>query len=112
MKDGGFERHLRRITKTYQQRRDHAVEVINSSEQFDFSIPDGGMALWLKLKSPKAHILAEQCRQNDIYVQHEANFQLLEKYNTNQYIRLGFSGLNQEQFVAGFNRISNLISTY
>jgi len=115
MKDGGFERHLRKITRTYHQRRDHAVELINQSKTFEFHIPDGGMALWLKqLKclntlERNSHILAERCRQHDIYLQHEANFQLQAENNKNQFIRLGYSGLNEEMFEKGFNQILKLI---
>jgi GntR family transcriptional regulator/MocR family aminotransferase len=50
MLKGGFERHLRRTTRVNIQRRDHAVSVLKKYDYFEFDIPDGGMATWVKLK--------------------------------------------------------------
>ena len=62
------------------------------------------------MRQPKSHILAEQCRLQGVYLQHEANFQLLDNNNANRYIRVGYSGLDQNQFVTGFNKITTMIN--
>lgn len=111
MKSGGFERNLRRVTRQYQQRRDHAVELLNRLDCFDFSVPDGGMALWLKIKNKqvKASNLAEKVKSSSVYIQHEQSFLTTDLVSTitskdghhNEYIRLGYAGMNEEHFAEG-----------
>ena len=48
---GGFERHLRRMRRVYQERRDALVDALSAGRgaglPLDWGVPDGGMALWL-----------------------------------------------------------------
>jgi GntR family transcriptional regulator/MocR family aminotransferase len=109
MENGGFERHLRRTTRVNLQRRDHAVWVLKKHPCFEFDIPDGGMALWVKLKqgsdinqgAPSAESLAKKCQQMGIYIQHERQFQLNKKCQNDCFIRLGFAGMSENKFAAG-----------
>jgi len=112
MRDGGFERHLRRITRIYHQRRNHAVKAINSSECFQFEVPDGGMALWLKLtdKTNSAKKLVSQALAKGIFLQHQAEYQLDELKGTDNFIRLGYAGMSEGDFSAGLAQIISLIS--
>ena len=85
MSNGGFERHLRRTTRVNLQRRNYAILILKKYGCFEFDIPDGGMALWLRLingddvveggdifsRSPSAECLAEKCQERSIYIQHE-----------------------------------------
>lgn len=123
MSDGGFERHLRRTTRVNLQRRDHAISVLNKYDCFEFDIPDGGMALWVKLKYaegvnkpvPSAELLAKKCQLMGIYVQHERQFQLNKNSGQDCFIRLGFAGMNEDKFANGIellvNGLINLKST-
>lgn len=121
MENGGFERHLRRTTRVNMQRRDHAVLVMKKYACFEFTVPDGGMALWVKLKegvklkeevqlqqaidvnqtSPSAKALAKRCQQVGIYMQHEKQYQLNKKSNRDSFIRLGFAGMSEKKFALG-----------
>ena len=109
MANGGFERHLRRTTRVNLQRRDHAIAVLNKYRCFEFNIPDGGMALWVKLKdcsdlnqgSLSAKWLARKCQQTGIYIQHEAEYQLNKKPDKDSFIRLGFAGMSEHKFAEG-----------
>ena len=111
MKSGGFERNLRRVTRQYQQRRDHAVKLLNQLDCFEFTAPDGGMALWLKIKNKevKASVLAEKVKASGVYIQHEQNFLTTDvtrnmastHEHNDEYIRLGYAGMSDENFAEG-----------
>ena len=52
IRDGDLARHLRRTLKIYRSRRDHLLVLLHEclGEELNMDIPDGGMALWLKVK--------------------------------------------------------------
>lgn len=111
MQQGGFERHLRRTTRLNQQRRDHAVSLLRKTELFEFEVPDGGMALWLKIKNQKvsASKLARDARSSNIYIQHEGEYHVLKSDNQDRYIRIGFAGMDEASFTSGMALLVGLI---
>jgi GntR family transcriptional regulator/MocR family aminotransferase len=111
MKQGGFERHLRRTTRLNQQRRDHAVSVLRKTDLFEFAVPDGGMALWLKIKNPKVSTsrLAKDAHSLDIYIQHEGQYHLVKSDNQDRYFRIGFAGMDEDSFACGMALLVGLI---
>jgi GntR family transcriptional regulator/MocR family aminotransferase len=119
MSNGGFERHLRRTTRLNLQRRDHAISVLKKYNCFEFEIPDGGMALWMKLKprmkgnsgEPSAELLAKKCQEIGIYFQHEKQFQLNKSSDRDSFIRLGFAGMHENKFASGIELLVNSLST-
>ena len=104
MKDGAFERHLRRTGKKYQQRRDNLVQQLNRYRQqgiaLDFHQPAGGMALWLDIKQDAAQVEA-YARDHDIFLLGESHFHLVPKNDENRYIRLGFAAMDEEKLNRG-----------
>tara|TARA_R110000751_G_scaffold307921_1_gene435644 strand:+ start:2219 stop:3739 length:1521 start_codon:yes stop_codon:yes gene_type:complete len=118
MANGGFERHLRRTTRLNLQRRDHAIAVLKQYPCFEFEIPDGGMALWVKLmpvcdekgQRLSAELLAKKCQDIGIYIQHEKQLQLHEKNAQDSFIRLGFAGMNQSKFASGIELLVNSLN--
>lgn len=108
MADGAFERHLRKLTRTYEQRRDHMVEVLKQYQSkgtgLDFAIPDGGMALWVKTDMDAAK-LAEKAWQNSVFIQSENDFHLDPGESENRYIRVGFAGMNEDKMEQGLARL-------
>lgn len=126
MKNGGFERHLRRTTRVNLQRRDHAVSVLKQYDCFEFDIPDGGMALWVKLKNGstlqqgvgiKNHFLSakeltDKAKAVGIYVQHEGMYQgqhNLSNNDSSQFIRLGFAGMSEDRFKKGIELLNSCL---
>ncbi len=122
MKSGGFERNLRRVTRQYLKRRDHAVRFLNKLNLFEFVEPDGGMALWLKIKSNNitAKQLANEAEKVGVFIQHQSQFlttDLIQKINVisnenNQYIRLGYAGMNEDDFVKGVTLLVDVMRAY
>ncbi len=111
MVDGGFERHLRRTTKTYQQRRNSAANLLDQYKgqglPFDFKVPSGGMAFWIDIQR-NATQLESKCLQHNIYLASEHQFQLKPSESQDRYIRLGFAGMEQRKFSEGLGRIVKL----
>ncbi|MEW6981277.1 PLP-dependent aminotransferase family protein [Colwelliaceae bacterium 6471] len=115
MQDGAFERHLRRMTKLYQQRRDHLVAVLTQYQQagvaIDYYLPAGGMALWLDVKN-NARELEEYCHEHDVYLLSEQHFHLDINNNQNRYIRIGFAGLSSEKLSEGLGIVFNYLQKH
>ncbi|NMH66632.1 PLP-dependent aminotransferase family protein [Shewanella salipaludis] len=108
MQEGAFERHLRRTTKLYQQRRDHLVSELQQYQQggldIDFSIPAGGMAIWLDVKRDASE-LEQYSQSQDVYLLAEAHFHLKPENNRNRHVRLGFAGMKPAQITEGLARV-------
>lgn len=104
MRDGAFERHLRRTTKIYQQRRDNLVSELRKYQKqgldISFTIPAGGMAIWVDVKKNAKH-LENFGLENDIYLVSESSFHLDKEKDQNRYIRLGFAGMTPEKMNQG-----------
>lgn len=96
MESGDFVRHLRKTSKCYQQRRDHLVALLQAYQangwHIEFSIPDGGMAIWLDCKRDITG-LKEQAWQQGIYLQVESEF--APELKQCRHIRLGYAYMNE-----------------
>ena len=115
MKDGGFERHLRKATRHYQKRRQCMVNLltqfIDEGLNIEFSIPAGGMALWVNVGG-NAQKIAELAKQQGIYLLAEHAFHLDQNNNQDKYIRLGFAGQNEQQLKQGLLRLKSILIEY
>ena len=113
MKDGGFERHLRKTTRRYQKRRKCMIDTLNIyiEEGFDikFTTPKGGMALWLDV-GKRAQEIAELAKEQGIFILAENAFHLHEQNNENKFIRLGFAGQSEEKIKQGLKLLKPLLN--
>ena len=112
MASGGFERHIRRCTKAYQQRYKNALLQLRRANQLGAQMhcqtPDGGMALWVQTRVD-CELLAAQLAQQSIYIQHQGEFSSATSSEVSRHIRLGFAGQSIEKFNLGFNKIIYLV---
>ncbi|MGS2721255.1 MocR-like pyridoxine biosynthesis transcription factor PdxR [Paraglaciecola aestuariivivens] len=114
MENGGFARHLRRTTRINQQRRDHAVNVLSKYKQLDFAVPDGGMALWIKLKAKQskpisAKQLAKLALEQGVYIQDQSQFVLSKQNHSDNHFRLGFAAMDEQKFAKGIHALMDLL---
>ncbi len=113
MKDGAFERHLRKATRIYQKRRQCMVETLNSfiaeGIKLDFTVPPGGMTLWINV-GDNAEEIATTARANNIFLLAENAFHLEEKHDENKFIRLGFAGQSEDKMKLGLLRLKPLLN--
>jgi GntR family transcriptional regulator/MocR family aminotransferase len=120
MQGGGFESHLRRMTRLYQKRRDYMVSLLESYQQqglpITFECPAGGMALWVNMGKSVVGLKAA-LMEKDVYVATEIEFNLAARVNDTvskkgknsakeyRYIRLGFAAMTEEEVSKGLTII-------
>ena len=113
MKDGAFERQLRKATRIYQKRRQCMVNVLNGfkDEGYDieFTIPPGGMALWVNV-GKNAQQISLLARNEGIFLLAENSFHLNHDNDEDKYIRLGFSGQSEVDIQQGLTLLKPLLS--
>ncbi|MEM1258656.1 MAG: PLP-dependent aminotransferase family protein, partial [Bacteroidota bacterium] len=98
IKSGDLNRHIRKVLKIYKQRRDLFCQLLREelSEFFQFEIPKGGMAVWVKLHPNYSWAqVAEVARTHQLEI---GNWQ---RYDCAQLghnaIRMGFATYNKEE---------------
>lgn len=114
MKEGGFERHLRKSTRRYQKRRQCMVDMLNEfideGMNISFSVPAGGMALWVNVGG-NAQRIAQLAQQQGIFLLAENAFHLDKKRDQDKYIRLGFAGQDEQKIREGLLLLKTLLKT-
>lgn len=91
--EGEINRYLKKSLKTYQERRDYFVSLLeqNLGEYIDFQKPSGGLAVWMKWKIPVNLMqLGRNCAQNNLFIPKT----LLYQNKDLTAMRLGFGNLN------------------
>ncbi|MDQ3231425.1 MAG: PLP-dependent aminotransferase family protein [Pseudobdellovibrionaceae bacterium] len=100
MQDGGFGRHLRRLRRTYQGRRDHLVEQLETLSFFrqetSFVAPKGGMNLWLDLKR-NPQVIAERARREGLLLSSEHLYLAPGRQHEARHLRLGFAAHDERE---------------
>jgi len=114
MQQGGFEGHLRRMTRLYQKRRDFMVLELKSYQDkglpIQFKIPAGGMAIWLD--TGKSIVgLKEKLLTKKVYLQTEVEFNILKGLPECDYrfIRLGFAAMNEVEVAQGLKMVMDAL---
>jgi len=114
MQQGGFEGHLRRMTRLYQKRRDLMVQELKSYQDkglpIHFEIPAGGMAIWLD--TGKSIVgLKEKLLTQGVYLQTEIEFNIIKELPACDYrfIRLGFAAMNEVEVAQGLSIVMEVL---
>jgi GntR family transcriptional regulator/MocR family aminotransferase len=108
MRSGGFERHLRRTRRCYEERRDVLLDCLENARSLGIEgeAPDGGMAVWAKTRTDSARI-AERARKAGIWVGHEAEFRV--RGERARGLRLAFARHSPAEIRAGIAQLLELI---
>lgn len=105
IKSGDLDRHIRKVMKIYKQRRDLFCKLLKEElgAFFEFEIPKGGMAVWVKL-----HLDYSWATIFEIAKNHQleiGNWQRYDYANLNHNcIRIGFAAYNDEEIYELINR--------
>lgn len=112
MRSGGFERHLRRTRRHYEQRRDEMVACLErargSGIKLSWRVPDGGMAVWIDMFRDSAKI-ADRAKAKGIYVGFESEYRARAKPGTG--LRLTFARHNPQEIRDGVERLMAIVAT-
>ncbi|AKV04280.1 Transcriptional regulator, GntR family domain / Aspartate aminotransferase [Labilithrix luteola] len=70
--DGTIQRHARRARREYEARRDHLIARLSVSPAletcFDYTVPAGGLALWLTLRQGTVESLVARAREERLLI--------------------------------------------
>jgi GntR family transcriptional regulator/MocR family aminotransferase len=92
MDSGGFERHLRKMRRIYEYRRDHLIAELGVLKgcgiSVAYEIPEGGMTVWLNIGQDSERV-SEKAAKLGLAIDYEARFRVKKGKGT--HIRLGFA---------------------
>ena len=109
MKEGGFERHLRRTRRTYEKRYYNMLEQLEAlKEKHDlfWSTPSGGMSIWVNLHRD-CNLVADKAKKRGIYFQNETDLDYTKAKGT--HLRIGFASVTEEEVHEGFAVLSDVL---
>lgn len=113
IKDGDIQRHSKKALKIYHERRDLFCGILSAQlgDHLDFSIPNGGMAVWTKLRGRlNWKTIGERALSKQLKIEPFA------KYNpasgNNLGIRMGFASLNSQEITDGLDILTEVIKKY
>lgn len=107
MESGGFERHLRRLRRLYQERLQALASALEEQSQkrgipLEFRPPDGGMSLWVNFLQD-SQSLARRAGQLGVQVSPGRQYSLKSLPST--HLRLGFASSTPAEIAEGIERL-------
>jgi GntR family transcriptional regulator/MocR family aminotransferase len=105
IKSGDLDRHIRKVLRIYQQRRNLFCKLLKEelNDFFEFEIPMGGMAVWMRLNSKYSWTTITEVAQK-----HNLEVGEWQRYDTaklgHNCIRIGFASYNDEEIYELINR--------
>lgn len=103
IENGGFERHLRRMRRIYQERRDTLVDALSTGRSaglpLEWSVPDGGMALWLDC-GVSSDAVTREARKRKVLVTPESHYRFAGTRG-GTHLRLGYASQTPQEIRAG-----------
>ncbi|MDR2220627.1 MAG: PLP-dependent aminotransferase family protein [Methylobacillus sp.] len=110
LNSGEVRRHVRRTLKTYSERRAVASALVTKElgQAVRFDLPDGGLALWLRLDERyNIDRLVRDAASLGVRILSSAEFS--DAARPTPAIRLGYGNLNQDELAVGIQRLSRAL---
>jgi GntR family transcriptional regulator/MocR family aminotransferase len=112
METGGFERHLKRMRRIYQERRDAIIGALEAGKRrglaLDWCPPDGGMALWLDC-GVDSELVAARAAERGVFVASEPEF-WPGSPSGGTHIRLGYASQTPEEIGTGMELLMDAVA--
>ena len=112
MESGGFERHLRRMRRIYEDRRDVTVAALGAARkrglELSWELPDGGMGLWLDSGTDADQVTARAAAAG-VFVTAESNYHM-QPPRRSTHLRLGFASQAPEAIRTGIGLLAQSIA--
>ncbi|QNW97956.1 PLP-dependent aminotransferase family protein [Acinetobacter seifertii] len=107
MQRGEIKRHIRKMKKIYQLRRDHILAEFQRvfAETVQIQPPAGGMALWAKFQKPFTQDQLIQLKDLNIDTEHKFK----QNESSNRCIRLGFAALSEKEITALIEKLNEIL---
>lgn len=110
--DDAFDRHVAAIAQTYRRRRDVMANALHGlgCEGLRFSLPAGGMFLWVTLAGlDTAELLRVSAQRKVVFV---PGVSFYPRRDVHDGMRLNFSNAPEEMIAAGIERLGDAINTF
>jgi GntR family transcriptional regulator/MocR family aminotransferase len=107
--EGNIHRHLKKSLKIYRERRDNCCALLakHFGHSANFSVPNGGLAVWLEWNAPLSLLqLAKACQRNDLFIPKTVLYQ--NKKTT--AMRIGFGHLTMEEMEKSLEIIAGCVA--
>lgn len=110
--DAAFAQHVATIARTYKRRRDVMAAAIAGLgiEELHFSLPAGGMFLWVTAPGIDTTALLRICAQNKVVFVPGVSF--YPARDVHDGMRLNFSNASEEMIQVGIERLGHAIKTF
>lgn len=108
MQRGEIKRHIRKMKKIYQLRRDHALTEFSRVFSGDVQIqpPAGGMALWVKFQ--KSFTKEQALKLDKLNMDTEHKFR--QDDSSNRCIRFGFAALSEQEITSLIEKLNEVLN--
>ncbi|MEQ1088192.1 PLP-dependent aminotransferase family protein [Acinetobacter seifertii] len=108
MHRGEIKRHIRKMKKIYQLRRDHVLAEFQRvfAETVQIQPPAGGMALWAKFQKPFTQDQLIELKDLNIDTEHKFK----QNESSNRCIRLGFAALSEKEITALIEKLNEILN--
>ena len=108
MQQGEIKRHIRKMKKIYQLRRDHALAEFQRifAERVHIQRPAGGMALWAKFQKPFTQDQLIKIKELNIDSEHKFK----QIGSSNCCIRLGFAALSEKEITSLIETLDKVLN--
>ncbi|MND18946.1 HTH-type transcriptional regulatory protein GabR [compost metagenome] len=108
MQRGEIKRHIRKMKKIYQLRRDHALTEFSRVFSGDIQIqpPAGGMALWVKFQ--KSFTKEQALKLDQLNMDTEHKFR--QDDSSNRCIRFGFAALSEKEITSLIEKLNEVLN--
>ncbi|WP_215777079.1 PLP-dependent aminotransferase family protein [Paludibacterium sp. B53371] len=112
MANGELKRHVRRVTRIYAERRRRLLALLRSDRGlWDYTMPAGGLAIWLRLAdgSPAARRL-QQAEVGDLPCVTASQCAVVPGSTVSAGLRLGFGHLDEEEMQRCLDRLRTVLT--
>ncbi len=106
--DGDLARHARKMRQVYLERRGALIEALERElgERVSFEVPQGGMALWIRVHGAQPRAWVERARKRGVMFRAGSEFSLAcwqaeppasSRWRNLPYVRMGFTRLDDRE---------------
>ena len=112
IKSGDLDRHIRKVMKIYEQRRDLFCKLLKDElgSFFQFEIPKGGMAVWVKLRADYSwETISKFGKQYNLEIGNWRSYDNVKSRHNS--IRIGFAAHNEKEIHELISRLKKTIKS-
>jgi GntR family transcriptional regulator/MocR family aminotransferase len=109
LEEGEVQRHVRRVRRHYQRRRDLLAELLRASagDALSFTVPAGGIALWIEAIGVDVDAWAARALKAGVFFQTARAFTFDRQ--PRPFARLGFASLNESELRVAVGRACTVL---